>query len=422
MRNKSTLLNVFLAAIIVVLVYQVSNQKIPAPKVQSANGSSYVSLGDTVASEKRSLGPKSYIMPKPALVIGSYGNDGTPNIMTAAWAGIVNSDPLSVGVSIRASRKSYENIMATKAFTINVPSASYVAEMDYVGTVSGYDEDKFKKLGLTAVKGSHVDAPYIGEFPLVIECEVTEAIDLGSHTQFIGRIIDTKVDEHLIKQNGHIDIEQMQPVIFSHEYYYGYGQRLAKPSDIYKVFKDDMEPDMPATRYANSTLSSIYNRKSVRHYTSRVVSKGQLNELLRAGMAAPTAMDKRPWAFVVVQERALLDSLAAALPYGKMLYQATAAIVVCGDLNKTLDGEVQQYWIQDCSAATQNILLAAESMGLGAVWTGVYPRQARIETVTGLLNIPESAIPLNVIAVGYPTGEDQPKDKWDETTIHWEKW
>ncbi|WP_439182843.1 flavin reductase [Carboxylicivirga taeanensis] len=422
MQNKSTILNVFLAAIIVVLVYQLSTQQTPAPTVTAASSKKPLPATDTLKTEKRSVGAKGHIMPKPALVIGSYAADGTPNIMTAAWAGIVNSDPMSVGVSIRATRKSYENIMATKAFTINVPSAKYVAHMDYAGHVSGYDEDKFKKLGLTAVQGTHVNAPYIGEFPIVIECEVTETIDLGSHTQFVGKIIDTKVDAQLIKANGHIDIERMQPVIYSQSYYYGYGQPLAKPWDIYKVFKDDMEPSMQPSIHPNPTLATIYNRKSVRHYTSELVAEEQLNELLRAGMAAPTAMDKRPWAFVVVRERALLDSLAANLPYAKMLQQATAAIVVCGDLTKTLDGDAQQYWIQDCSAATQNILLAAESMGLGAVWTGVHPRQERIETVTGLLKIPETAIPLNVIAVGHPTGVDQPKDKWDETTIHWERW
>lgn len=429
MKHKSTLLNLLLGAIIVVLVYQLSfgkdsSRQEPIAKTteQIKQATNNIPAAKSPKTAKKSVGPKGWIMPKPALVIGSYGKDGQPDIMTAAWAGIANSEPMSIAVSIRPSRLSYDNIMATRCFTINVPSARYVAEMDYAGNVSGRDEDKFKKLGLTPVKGDFVNAPYIAEFPIVIECEVTHTIELGTHTQFIGKVIDTKIDANLLDEQGLVDIEQLQPVIFEDNYYYGYGQRLGKPFDLYKILKDDMKPSFHPIVHPNPTLTTIYNRKSVRHYTDRLVSKEQLTEMVKAGMAAPSAVDKRPWAFVAISDRAMLDRLAEALPYAKMLKKATAAIVVCGDMNKALTGDSQAYWIQDCSAATQNILLAAESMGLGAVWTGVHPIKDREATVTGILNAPSHIIPLNVIAIGYPTGEEQPKDKWDVSNLHWDKW
>ncbi len=420
MRNKATLLNILLALIIVVLVYQLATHTPVEENVVVADTTTI--SNDTIQSEKKSVGVRGHIMPKPALVVGSYNAKGDPNIMTAAWAGIVNSTPMSIAVSIRPARKTYENIMATKAFTINVPSAKFVAHMDYAGNISGYDEDKFTKLGLTPVKGEYVNAPYINEFPIVIECEVSETIDLGSHTQFIGKIIDTKVDKHLLDADGHVNIEQLQPVIYEEEHYYGYGQRLAKPWDIYKLFKEGEQPTYQPVIHANPTLATIHNRKSVRNYTNRKVSDAQLTELVKAGMAAPTAVDKRPWAFVVVKNRAMLDSFAIQLPYGKMLDKAAAAIIVCGNMNKALKDIAQEFWIQDCSAATQNILLAAESMGLGAVWTAAYPIKDREDIVRRAINAPSHIVPLNVIAIGYPTGEDQPKNKWDKNNIHWEKW
>lgn len=426
MKNIPTLLNILLAAIILVLVYQLSFRKeAKSPSNQaSAATAIYDAAGDSLplSRTKKSVGPKGWIMPKPALVIGSYNSKGEPDIMTAAWAGIANSDPLSIAVSIRPSRLTYENIMATRCFTVNVPSAQYVAHMDYAGVVSGRDEDKFKKLGLTAVKGDYVNAPYVGEFPIVIECEVTHTFELGSHTQFIGKVIDTKIDAHLLDERGQVDVERLRPIIFDDSHYYGYGQRLGRPFDVYKLFKDDMEPAYYPVIHQNPTLATIYNRKSVRRYTNRPVSREQVTELVRAGMAAPSAVDKRPWAFVAITDRAMLDRLADALPYAKMLKQATAAIAVCGDMDKALTGDSQAYWVQDCSAATQNILLAAESMGLGAVWTGVHPVRDRELLVADILGAPSNIIPLNVIAIGYPTGDDKPKDKWDATNVHWDKW
>lgn len=173
---------------------------------------------------------------------------------------------------------------------------------------------------------------------------------------------------------------------------------------------------------SNNVLEVIHNRKSVRNYTDQAVSRKQLEDLVRAGMAAPSARNLQPWVFVIVRDRGVLNSLSDSLPYAKMLKNAKAAIVVCGDLSKNDIDIENSYWVQDCSAATQNILLAAESIGLGAVWTALYPYQERIRPVKQYLELPENIIPLNVIPIGYPTGSDKPKDKWKPENIHWEKW
>lgn len=166
-------------------------------------------------------------------------------------------------------------------------------------------------------------------------------------------------------------------------------------------------------------LEVIHARKSVRSYTDRQVSRGQVDTLIKAGMAAPTARNVQPWFFVAIDDRALLDSLAEALPYAKMLTKASVAIVVCGDTIKATEGKTLGYWQQDCSAATQNVLLAAEAMGLGAVWTGVYPNLERASAVSSILKLPEHIKPLAVIPVGYPGGNEQPKDKWKPENMRW---
>ncbi len=172
----------------------------------------------------------------------------------------------------------------------------------------------------------------------------------------------------------------------------------------------------------NETLKAIFSRKSVRSYTDAGVPKEQLTLLARAGMAAPTAVDKRPWEFIIITDSACLKALAEALPYAKMVEKAAAAIVVAGDLNRQFGGMDASYWIQDCSAATENILLAAESMGLGGVWTGVFPEPDRIASVRRILGIPEDVVPLNVIPIGVPSGKEHPKDKFDPHLIHKNKW
>ncbi|MDR2010501.1 MAG: nitroreductase family protein [Bacteroidales bacterium] len=169
-------------------------------------------------------------------------------------------------------------------------------------------------------------------------------------------------------------------------------------------------------------LDVIYNRKSVRNFTDQPVEREKLEILVKAGMAAPSARNLQPWVFVIVQDRNIMNILADSLPNARMLKNAQAAIIVCGDITKAYTDVDEAYWVQDCCAASQNILLAAEAVGLGAVWTAAYPYKERIEPVKNHLNLPEYIIPLNVIPIGYPTGEDKVKDKWKEENLRWEKW
>ena len=171
---------------------------------------------------------------------------------------------------------------------------------------------------------------------------------------------------------------------------------------------------------SQNVLHNILQRKSVRAYTDRAVSHEQLDTLIRAAMAAPTGRDMRPWHFIVLEGRHQLSPLAEQLPYAKMLAEAQAAVVVCGDMSVTdKEGNPSRNWTFDCSAATENLLLQAEAMGLGAVWTGVYPYDERIEAVKQALHLPDHLIPLNVIPIGYPKGDPQPKDKYDPAKVEY---
>lgn len=170
-----------------------------------------------------------------------------------------------------------------------------------------------------------------------------------------------------------------------------------------------------------AVIENIMTRTSIRQFTDRPISKDTLDLLVKAGMAAPSAVNAQPWAYIVVTEKEVLDSLNNNHPYAN-LKTATAAIVVCGDLKKTKEGEAREYWVQDCSAATENILLAAHAYGLGAVWCGVYPVTERVNAVKGVLGIPEDIIPLNIITLGYPDENPEPKDKFKTENIHYQKW
>lgn len=166
-----------------------------------------------------------------------------------------------------------------------------------------------------------------------------------------------------------------------------------------------------------AVLDNIATRTSIRDYEARPVEKEKIEKMLRAAMAAPTAMNKQPWHFVVVDQRNVLDALAGANPYAKMLKKAPLAIVVCGNTDKMIEGGGRDFWIQDASAATENLLLAAHAMGLGAVWTGAYPSEERCISISKVLSLSDSLIPLNMIVVGYPAEHPQPKQKFKEENI-----
>ena len=180
-------------------------------------------------------------------------------------------------------------------------------------------------------------------------------------------------------------------------------------------------PEQQPADAAQVVIDNIMTRTSVRQFTNQPIAKDTLETIVKAGMAAPSAVNAQPWAFVVVTDRAMLDTLAATHPYSR-LETATAAIVVCGDMTKALEGDGRDYWIQDCSAASENILLAAHAFGLGAVWCGVYPNPERVPGVTAALKLPETIIPLNIISMGYPDVYPQPKDKWNPENVHYQQW
>lgn len=172
----------------------------------------------------------------------------------------------------------------------------------------------------------------------------------------------------------------------------------------------------------NATLAVIHERTSIRQFTDRKLTKEQLETLVKAGMAAPSAVNAQPWHFIVVDDPTLLKAIGESIKTSKPVLSAPAAILVCGDMQKAKEGWLQQYWIQDCAAASENILLAATSMKLGAVWTSIYPAEDKIKAVAEILDLPDYIIPLNVIPVGYPKATKEPMDKWKHENVSWNNW
>lgn len=171
----------------------------------------------------------------------------------------------------------------------------------------------------------------------------------------------------------------------------------------------------------NPKLTDIFSRRSMREYKEGEISEDMLKDLLAAGMAAPSARAQDPWHFIVIRNRDTLNRIADGLPYGQMLRQAGAAIVVCGDLAQAHDQQ-ESYLLQDCSAAIENILLAANKLGLGAVWLGVHPRAERVAHLREVFPLPESIIPVSVLSLGWPAQTLSPRTRYQETAVHWEQW
>ncbi len=188
---------------------------------------------------KASIGPKTILYPAPALVVGTYDREGKPNVMTAAWGGICCSSPPCVTVSLRKATYTYDNIREQKAYTLSIPSEKYVRETDYFGMVSGKDEDKFSSTGFTPVRSELVNAPYVGEFPLVLECGLLHTFEIGLHTQFIGEILDVKADQDLLGTDGLPDMGKVKPVVFGPGVgsYFGIGDFLGDAFSIGKEIK-----------------------------------------------------------------------------------------------------------------------------------------------------------------------------------------
>jgi flavin reductase (DIM6/NTAB) family NADH-FMN oxidoreductase RutF len=185
---------------------------------------------------KKSFGAKTLIFPTPVWCVGSYNANGNPNVMTIAWGGICCSKPPCVTISLRKATYTYGNIMERQAYTLNVPSEKYVHEADYFGIVTGRNADKFKETGLTPIKSEIVDAPYVGEFPMVLECKVIHHYEIGLHTHFIGEILDVKIEESMLTDEGKADIEKIRPIVFSPEgrQYHSIGEFIGKAFEIGK--------------------------------------------------------------------------------------------------------------------------------------------------------------------------------------------
>jgi flavin reductase (DIM6/NTAB) family NADH-FMN oxidoreductase RutF len=189
---------------------------------------------------KKSMGAKTMMLPTPVLIVGTYDAAGKPNVMAVAWGGICCSEPPCIAISLRRATYTYGNIVEREAFTVHVTTESYLREADFFGIVSGKKIDKFAATGLTPVRAELVDAPCIKEFPLVFECKLLHTIEIGLHTQFIGVIIDVKVDEEVLTDDGFPDVGKMKPVAFAPgiREYYSFGRALGR---AFKIGKKIME-------------------------------------------------------------------------------------------------------------------------------------------------------------------------------------
>ncbi|MBQ1859418.1 MAG: nitroreductase family protein [Paludibacteraceae bacterium] len=176
------------------------------------------------------------------------------------------------------------------------------------------------------------------------------------------------------------------------------------------------------TSMQNQAIDNIMTRVSVREFTGEKISAEQIDTLLHAAMAAPSAINKQPWAFIVVTDEDIIAKLGEALPYSRCSNHPAVAIIPCGDLTKAIEGEMGAFWINDVSAATENLLLAAHAMGLGAVWTGLHPDMNRVSLVQEILGLPEHIIPLCVVPVGVPAEHPDIKDKYKPENIHYNGW
>ena len=171
----------------------------------------------------------------------------------------------------------------------------------------------------------------------------------------------------------------------------------------------------------NPKLEFIFARRSVRRYQERPIPEETVRDLLEAAMAAPSAVARDPWRFIVVRNRERLQQLAEILPHGKMLRGAAAGIVVCGDIERAHDGR-ESYMLQDCSAAVENLLLAAAALGIGSCWLGVHPRAERMEGIRALFSLPDNVIPVAGISLGWPAQSPPARTRYDEGFVHYEEW
>lgn len=183
---------------------------------------------------KKSLGAKTLLYPAPVVLVGTYDAAGNPNVMAASWVGICCSQPPCVAVSLRPATYTYSNIRQRQAFTLSIPSEDFVRQADYCGLVSGRDTDKFAAAKLTPVRSDRVDAPYVAEFPVVLECRLVHSFELGLHTQFVGEVLDVKADEAVLNASGQVDMLKLRPLAFDPgtQAYYAMGRFVGQAFSV----------------------------------------------------------------------------------------------------------------------------------------------------------------------------------------------
>jgi len=192
---------------------------------------------------KTSLGARTLVYPTPVFIVGTYDGEGRPNIMTVAWGGICCSKPPCVAIAVRKATYTYGNLVERKAFTVSIASADHVAAVDYFGIASGRDVDKFEAAGLTPVRSELVDAPYVAEFPLVLECKVVHVAELGLHTLFVGEILDVKIDETCLDADGKPNAALVRPFMWTpgENVYYAVGESLGRGFSVGKGLATDQQ-------------------------------------------------------------------------------------------------------------------------------------------------------------------------------------
>jgi flavin reductase (DIM6/NTAB) family NADH-FMN oxidoreductase RutF len=191
---------------------------------------------------KKKLGASPIVFPLPAVLVATYDDDGTPNAMTAAWAASCCHEPPCVGVAVRENRLTYANIQARRAFTINIPSTGLAKQVDYLGTVSGKRQpDKLARIGLGTERCPTADAPLIAACPVAVECELFGQLEIGSHTWFVGRVLEVHVDEAVLADDGKIDVARLDPLAYatSARSYHALGESLGRAYRIGKELKAD---------------------------------------------------------------------------------------------------------------------------------------------------------------------------------------
>lgn len=226
--------------------------------------------------------------------------------------------------------------------------------------------------------------------------------------------LDDDNSRAMIRRCGNIDFV---PQLFINDQHIKGWKTLSHLIETGEIDKLLTEKSVPV----NPELEFIFQRRSVRNYREGDISNEVIEDLLKAGMAAPSAVAKDPWDFIIVRDRDMLAKICEELPNGQMLKTAALGIVVCGDINKAHDNQ-ESYMLQDCSAAIQNILLAVTKLGLGACWLGVHPRQPRIDHIRSVFSLPDNIIPIAVLSIGFPEENTKARTRYNPDLVHYEKW